>query len=615
MWRTAYVPFIIFLSAINCLVWIPRAATAPPSTSTLGTAPVGSTEFPRSACRKKNSSSSTQQTASVGALPTNTINCTNVEGALSSWTTSYRPLGALAVLSCYPQDPVSVKRRQERAPSSYPSISTPTIADSLITSFTAICLKATQGFWSCFSSWESYLNRTERGAPPTIPALVATDECDDEDYLTKTCVVTGAAIYECLWPLVSSLTATSNSTQVPLVTNTTTTVWVTKTPPPATTYSSTIWSTTIIQDRPPPTTSTFWVGKRVINRRDLAESTSTVYVTSTDYADVCADFTGACAVYGNLGGSPFTTTVSLDGSSALTSAAAPPFAAPSQETAQPSTLLSHGTKIVYVTSTTVVGPCDHFVGACVVYGPIGSAQYKKTIYRDKPSAPPSLATATTAASPRITTFTAACPTATEAFWSCFSSWESMLNCTEMEASAAMPSSSITDGYNTCDYFTTTCTATNAAISSCFTPFLTASLTPCGSSITSTKICSSSSSHTSITPTTVHDVSVETLPCSSSPPSTVQITKWMNITLPCRSMLPSSTQVTRWFNSTVSCAWPPPSTVEVTKWRSTIITSVSTKPLLVMSEKFKTITEYDTKTISETKTTTIVSTVTKVNNSR
>ena len=53
------------------------------------------------------------------------------------------------------------------------------------------------------------------------------------------------------------------------------------------------------------------------------------------------------------------------------------------------------TKTVHVTATDYAGACDHFVGACVVYGTNGAAPYTTTVYVSRPSPPSSLTTSTT----------------------------------------------------------------------------------------------------------------------------------------------------------------------------------------------------------------------------
>ena len=53
------------------------------------------------------------------------------------------------------------------------------------------------------------------------------------------------------------------------------------------------------------------------------------------------------------------------------------------------------TKTVHVTATDYAGACDHFVGACVVYGTNGAAPYTTTVYVSRPSPPSSFTTSTT----------------------------------------------------------------------------------------------------------------------------------------------------------------------------------------------------------------------------
>ena len=55
------------------------------------------------------------------------------------------------------------------------------------------------------------------------------------------------------------------------------------------------------------------------------------------------------------------------------------------------------TKTVHVTATDYAGACDHFVGACVVYGTARNAPYTTTVYvgRSSPRPPPTSVTTST----------------------------------------------------------------------------------------------------------------------------------------------------------------------------------------------------------------------------
>lgn len=120
------------------------------------------------------------QTACANKFPTptatikDTTDCSNVEGALGSWTTSYTTGtsnggGALAVLACYSSDPVSVTKRS---------------AYSSPASLTPTCSREYQAFYNCFEDWTHYAANLEccdfvvLPAPPPIT--------DPSEYLTCT---------------------------------------------------------------------------------------------------------------------------------------------------------------------------------------------------------------------------------------------------------------------------------------------------------------------------------------------------------------------------------------------------------------------------------------------
>ncbi|KAK4626782.1 hypothetical protein CLAFUW4_05167 [Fulvia fulva] len=94
--------------------------------------------------------------------------------------------------------------------------------------------------------------------------------------------------------------------------------------------------------------------------------TSTAILTTTETASVaiggpCADFVGACVVYGAPGAVPCTTTVYAGNS--------PP----------PTTT----TKFTYAPAESgVASACDGYTGACIVYGTdtMGSEVYTSTVY-------------------------------------------------------------------------------------------------------------------------------------------------------------------------------------------------------------------------------------------
>ena len=175
--------------------------------STLSTKATG-----KAACNWKSSTSSARRSVAITSYSTNTVDCANVEGALASWTTSYGPGGGLAVLTCWPQDPVTVKRREVSTSSTTPLMSISLTLAQRVTSFTATCPTDTASFSACFSSWESYVNRTDAGNPATAPTIAMFDECDEDDFTTVTCTATNGSISSCFPAITAFLTTTITTT-------------------------------------------------------------------------------------------------------------------------------------------------------------------------------------------------------------------------------------------------------------------------------------------------------------------------------------------------------------------------------------------------------------------
>lgn len=97
--------------------------------------------------------------------------------------------------------------------------------------------------------------------------------------------------------------------------------------------------------------------------------TTTVRVTATDYESACANFYGACVVYGDGDAAGYTTTVYRY---APTSAPNPPPAPPAPSTP----VVTSSTTFLAATTTTAANSaaCRDFEGACVVYaGPAASS--------------------------------------------------------------------------------------------------------------------------------------------------------------------------------------------------------------------------------------------------